>query len=502
MKKWLSNLVKTYFIAYFPFIVVFTASLYAPSDSDLGWHLKYGEYFYKNHTILRENIYSTMMAGYHWINSSWATDLLIYTTFRRFGFIGLSILGAIVITAIFYFFAKAAKLTFWDKAVLFPLLLYMEKPFFEVSFRGQLLSLLGTGILYFLLSEFEQGKKHKIFLTIPLFFVWSNFHGQFLLGLGLFFLWSGLYLGKNFYIARSSEKKTQLLHDGKILISSFLLGVTATLINPFGIGVLTESLRHFGNPLQKYIVEWIPFERFSIFWWNLIFWDILFLASLYILRLKGLLWHKIHYVIPTLLLLVFSFFVRRYTWSMLLVSLPVVCILVSYLRPKLAEVSGTIACMLLVFVYIWVIIIKAPKDNIMAMSWDRFCYQYVGCSPASAEFLSEKKYQGKMLTFYNWGGWLIWNYPQIKPSIDGRMHLWRDEKGYSAFAEYYPYEQSWKNIDASDYDVVYMTPKKPLYQKLAGLVKEDKWEIAYQDNYAAVFVRKTHLPESTNPEIP
>lgn len=95
-----------------------------------------------------------------------------------------------------------------------------------------------------------------------------------------------------------------------------------------------------------------------------------------------------------------------------------------------------------------------------------------------------------MLTFYNWGGWLIANFPQIKPSIDGRMHLWRDEKGYSSFAEYYPYEQNWKSIDTSDYDIVYMTPEKPLYKQMVSLVKENKWISSYKDDYAAIFERK------------
>jgi hypothetical protein len=93
------------------------------------------------------------------------------------------------------------------------------------------------------------------------------------------------------------------------------------------------------------------------------------------------------------------------------------------------------------------------------------------------------------LTFYNWGGWLIWNYPEIKPSMDGRMPFWKDEKEYSSFAEYYPLEQDWKSIDESKYDYVYITPAKPLYKQMIKLVKEKKWKIIYQDKYAYIFER-------------
>ncbi len=82
-----------------------------------------------------------------------------------------------------------------------------------------------------------------------------------------------------------------------------------------------------------------------------------------------------------------------------------------------------------------------------------------------------------MLTFYNWGGYLIWNYPQIKPSIDGRMHLWVDKKGYSGFAEYYLYEQNWSDIDKSDYDVVLIDTAKPLYTQMVNHVNHGTWKI-------------------------
>ena len=84
---------------------------------------------------------------------------------------------------------------------------------------------------------------------------------------------------------------------------------------------------------------------------------------------------------------------------------------------------------------------------------------------------------------------MIWNYPSVKPSIDGRMHLWRDEKGYSAFEEYYALEQGWSDINKSRFDVVYMSPQKPLYDKLVSLSKTGAWRMVYKDNKAGIFTR-------------
>src|SRR3989304_10637281 len=86
-----------------PYFAVFFASLFHPYNNDLGWHLRYGQYFFQNHRILRENIFSTEMPNYHWVNSSWLTDIISFATFDPFGFLGLPILGPLTITATFYF---------------------------------------------------------------------------------------------------------------------------------------------------------------------------------------------------------------------------------------------------------------------------------------------------------------------------------------------------------------------------------------------------------------
>lgn len=489
MKNNALGFLKELFIQYFPFIVVFSYSLFVPYDSDMGWHIKYGEYFFQNHAVLRENIFSTMMPGYHWINSSWATDLVTYFTFSRFGFLGISILGALVVTAIFYFISKAAKLAFWDKTILFPIILYLEKPFIEVSFRGQQLTLLGLAILYFLFSLYTEGKTRAVLLFIPLFMLWSNLHGQYILGLVIFFLLVAFYILQKYFAAKNKEEKKYVFLEGGKLGLIFFLSVSATLINPFGVSIYTEAIKHFGNPLQKYIIEWLPFDRFSLLWWNLMFWETMVIISLGILLAKKNFFKNIHYTVPVILLLILSVQVRRYMWALLILSIPIVKIAIAEIKPKAEEISATISTLILLFFYGYIIFFKVPAENILNYNWSRYCVQ-IGCSSAAAEFLSNYKYEGKLMTFYNWGGWLIAKYPEIKPSIDGRMHLWIDEFGYSAFLDYYPYEQNRKDIDKSDYDTVFMTVSKPVHTRLTELVKMGKWKIVYSDTRASIFVRE------------
>src|SRR5690348_7569702 len=99
----MKNLQKTFdrIIPILPYLIVFIFSLYPPSDPDLGWHLKYGEYFWQHGSLLRDNIFSVMMPAFHWANTSWLMDIIDYAVFHLGGFFGISLLSALVVALTF-----------------------------------------------------------------------------------------------------------------------------------------------------------------------------------------------------------------------------------------------------------------------------------------------------------------------------------------------------------------------------------------------------------------
>ena len=102
------------------YLAVFIFSINLPTDPDLGWHLKYGQYFLKTGEVLRDNIFSTMMPYYNWVNHSWLSDILIYLVYLKSGFIGISLLGAGIVTLLFLFCQKLLNWTFGVKLLYFP----------------------------------------------------------------------------------------------------------------------------------------------------------------------------------------------------------------------------------------------------------------------------------------------------------------------------------------------------------------------------------------------
>lgn len=477
-----------YLLRYLPYLLVFISSLFIPKDPDLGWHLKYGEYFLKHGQVLRENIYSTMMPNFNWANTSWMVDILTFFFYQIGGFFGLTILGSVVITLTFFVYSKAAKLEFWDETLLFPLILIFENPVNAVSFRGQLISILFLGILFYLLFKFEENPRtRKIYLILPLFLVWVNSHGQFILGLVILFIWSILKLVTTYVVQKPRMSET--LKEAKILVPLCLGATLINLANPFGIAIYEQSLTHFGNPNLKYIAEYLPFYDLSSSWWNQIIVGMMLLFGIIFAFFSEQIKTKAPLTGVLLLLYLLSFLVRRYAWSLYYLTLPIFKNLSNFFKPEKEKTLYISASIFLVISIGWAIYLKWPFNYFWQMNWGSYCQNYVGCSEDSAKFVIDNKLNQNIMTFYDWGGWLIWNHPEIKPNIDGRMHLWRDKSGFSAFSDYYPYEQNWKDINSSKYDVVYMTTQKPVYDRLEQLVKEGRWKQVYRDDFAGVFVK-------------
>lgn len=504
------SIVLNSFLPIVPYLIVFISSLYFPSDPDLGWHLKYGQYFWQHGKLLRDNTFSTMMPQYHWANTSWLTDIISYSAYHLGGFLGLILLSAVVVTATFYFFAKAFRFTLWEQTLIFPWILYLESPVNVISFRGQQLAIMFAGVLFYLISLYKNRPK-LLWLAIPLFLIWVDVDGEFLLGYALFCLWVILYIAtiivqrvlfgeKDAKKAKKREitvilkKINQTFIEKRKEVGTLLLillcSLVATFINPFGYGLHLDAISHIGNPLLKDIGEYLPFGMYTISWWNEVVIGIILIFGLFILCFRG----KFLQLLPSLggglLLFLLSLGDRRFAWPSYYLLFPLLAMAATFLKPDKKKITRTATIIILIFLLVITIWRRYPFIQYTKFDWNDYCQlQSLPCSSQSAEFLIEHRLNHSLFSLYGWGGWLIWNYPQIKPTIDGRMHLWV-QNGYSGFADYYSIEQNLKDIDSTDYDVVYMSSQKPVYNRLLQLVRQGKWNLVYQDRDAGIFVRK------------
>jgi hypothetical protein len=493
------------FLPIIPYLIVCIYSMYQPSDPDLGWHLKYGEYFWQHGTVLRDNTFSTMMPDFHWANTSFLTDIIGYAIFHLGGFFGLSLAGALVVTLTFYAFAKAFRLSLWQETLVFPFVLYLENPVNAISFRGQQIALICAGVLFYLLSRYEE-KPKLLWFAIPLFSLWAAIDGEFILGLALFGLWIVLFVSRNLCVSISLSKKnvrdsslslaarlTQALNHDKLQILTFggifVCSLLATFVNPFGYGIHLDALSHIGSPLLKDIAEYLPFNYLSQTWWNEVIVGIILVFGLFVLAFQGTFWEYLPILAGGLVLFILSLQIRRYAWPAYYLVFPLLAMTATFLKPDGKKATKIATAVLLGVFLIGVLWLRYPFTKYTNNNWDQYCkLQTDPCTKRSAEFLINHNLNHNLFSLYGWGGWLIWNYPQIKPSIDGRMHLWV-QNGYSAFSDYYTVEQNNRDIDKTSYTVVYMSPDKPVYYRLVYLSKIGKWKQVYKDKFAGIFVR-------------
>lgn len=469
-------------VIFLPYIIVFVGSLSVPHDPDLGWHLKYGEYFFSHGHILRENTFSQMMPQYHWVNSSWLTDLVSYATFSKLGFLGLSLLSAVTVTLTFFFFSRWASLTTWEELIIFPFLLFLMDPLVSISFRGQLLSLLFLGIQFFLLRLYEGTRQHRWLIFIPLLFIiWSNVHGQFFMGLALLGVW---------IVTRLVFPIANLPRWNFVKIATILMitSLCAVLVNPFGIGLYREAVTHVRNKDLQFVAEYLPINEGSSIWASHFIVTGIFVMGVAFAFFSGSL-KKIFPDIGIIGLLYFlSFLVRRYSWPFYLFTPILIKPIVTLLKPPSDRLMRKAILVIGIGILSVVVVLKMPFSQFTKITWNEYC-ALAGCSPKAAETLQNLHSDKKLYSLYDWGGWIIWNYPAIKPTIDGRMHLWRDEKGYSAFEDYYAYEQNKRDIDRSDYDIIFISTKKSIFGHMEELTRMGRWRLVYKDKFAAIYER-------------
>ncbi len=123
-------------------------------------------------------------------------------------------------------------------------------------------------------------------------------------------------------------------------------------------------------------------------------------------------------------------------------------------------------------------------------SWDDYCSSQPStlCSSQMLDFIRKNQIKGKMFNFYNWGGYLIWNYPESQVYIDGRMVSWQDSK--TGFLPYQQYDQIMRADEKGltefkklNIDYVLLAPGSLLEKALQSKLG---WMVVYRDKRSVV----------------
>lgn len=480
---------------------MFFLSMRIPLDPDLGWHLRSGQYLWENKAFAEGDPFSYTFSEYPWIAHEWVTDLMLY---------GLNSLGAtagpVAMTAVFALFATLA---FYLAGKSFPArkeyqliasLLALLVSITIIGTRPQVISMLGLGLLFFILYRFRSNQRSKLIYFTPLLLLaWVNLHGGFSFGLfvlALFFAVELLRVAIKKTIERIKKKEVHFRILSKVsFIKLAIIGVVsglATLVNPYGIRIYHEIYYTLINTtgaaeIRHNIGEWTPVHLSHDMGRQLFIYLILF-AILLLFSLKKI---DITHLVITIVFLFIGMSSWRHMPLLMLAITPFwVAIAQTLTGHTLAKIIRK-KYIIIIFVIALVIICRQQVTALMELGIDPAKAAEKGRYPYDViQYLKANPLKGEMYNEYNHGGYLVWNYPEKKVFIDGRMAIWElDGKNvYNDWQTIGECEEGYLEL-LDQYNVDWIMVRWQL--KLANTMsRNDDWEEIYRDEIVSIIIRK------------
>jgi len=360
---------------------------YMRMDLDFGWHLRAGQYMLAN-GVPKTDIFSYTAVNFSWVNHSWLSDIILAVLYRVGGYAAAAGFFALIWTS-------ALLIASRKRSYIVMLLAFMA----TIPFTG--IRMVAWSVLFFAILErlLERKRNYFIWFIPVLFLIWANLHGSFTLGLLVLVLYQAF-------------NKTKL--PWYIMMLSFI----ATFVNPYGYGVYVEVFRTvLDNDLKYRVDEWKAFYLPT-----LVFPYLVGLISLHFVFNKHPVKNAVS--IPGLLFAMALTSIRHaplFVVSSLRYFEDYVLSLVESLRSiniqstnRLRKVTILFSGFALICAVAWQMI----SDGVIHGSRD------ARMPVRAVEYLKSQSCKGQIFNDYNFGGYLIWQLPQSKVYIDGRMPSW------------------------------------------------------------------------------
>lgn len=495
-------------------------------DPDFAWHKKVGEQIVLDKQVPSENIYNFSFTG-NWVDHEWLSDAIVFLIDKEFGYLVLSALFALLIVITLRLLHLRIK-KYWPglpnyfSAIFQIFSLIACLPHFGVRIQEfALLFLLLT--LNIIDSYLEKRNKHILFFFIPLMWLWSTFHGSFLIG----FFVMGLFvfvqlISKTKYL---SELNNNFLSWKELKIFSFFsfLSFLVTFLSPYGAELYSFLYGYKDSYYLTHIQEWLPQHFFPFLYSQLLFLVFIVLSLIfhfyenYNKKKNFDLWNFILVFVFTFL----AFKSRRHFPLLIIAGLPFVlknlgeALELEKIKQSslflgnsfYKNILGFILIISLVFISLTKFSVTTFDKNVFA----NHCQTY----PCGAiKFLQENKIYDSEALFnsYGWGGFLIHELPERKIFIDGRLPQ-VEYKGHSFLEEYYRFYSEDKDeiagrlqehnislvlIEAFDKDVEAKKWEKIIFNlsdedlRAKNYLREylndsSDWEIIYQDEVSVIY---------------
>lgn len=471
----------------FVFIVVFGlvfVNSFSPLfDSDIWTHLKTGEIIVTNKSIPTMDLFTSTAHGQKTPPISWLFQVIVYLIYSWKGAEWLSLFGAIVFSVCF---ASYALLFFSRKTPFLAIIVSTLSVLIAIRYRIILRPHLISMCMMLLLLIFIRTINYKRWWALfPFFALWSNFHGEVILGIVTLFIFvlNHLMSRSGFKSILPATKHAEQSCLGKYLYAFSTLCCLAIFINPAGVDIVSYASFHSS------LIKVYEFHRLSLYRHP----EVIPLLVLFVLSMC-VSWKRVDFN-DILMIVFFAILAFRYERSipyMGFVMLPVIIKGGEWLQSNCSRRSGIAA---LTFLVLLLSVINyrsiAHSDN-QPYGWG--IRRYMGPWPI-IDFLDQNMIEGPVLNSNDLGSFIIWtSYPRRPVLSDGRQLLHKDihERilSFSRSSENLEtYFDNWETI-AKEYNCDYAIAgyEPPEHQGLASFLRA-RWKLVYWDDQAQLFIR-------------
>ncbi len=231
-------------------IYAFLAGCRTLTDTDLGWQLATGRWVVQHHRIPSVDVFSYTAAGQPWIYPV-GSGVLFYAIYSIGNYALLSWLGAAACVGTVALLLRRGS---WATAAL--AILVVPRIALRTIPRAEIFSVVLFAAFLTLLWEYYETGRSRLWLLPLMMVAWVNLHLGLAAGLGLLI---GYVLLECIEMVRR-EHRQRAIGNLRRAWPWFLATIAATLINPWGWGVLAAT-RHLMNPMTNrslLIDEWGP----------------------------------------------------------------------------------------------------------------------------------------------------------------------------------------------------------------------------------------------------
>jgi hypothetical protein len=387
---------------FLPFVIIRAGTL---AESDTFWQVRTGLLTIASRAIPTEDSFSWTVTGRPWTLNSWGFNVLLGGAYTSGGLVAVALIGAaftLAIIALVLILSRRQEC----HPVVAAVLVHLSIPLLTIylSVRPQLVDYVAVLVLVLLLHGITRGDEPAWVLVVGvgvLMALWVNLHAAAPLGIAI--------IGATMVLAlvnRTTRSRVGWL------VAALLLGTGASLVNPYGLGVLYQAA-DVADASRELITEWQPLDLTQPLQ------ALMFLVGLLALGVAALR-RDVAFTAALAVSAVGSVAAMRILPMLLLVALPVLASLAT--SPAVLRYLASRRVMLtqgaVLALTIQSVLAASALSHLGRPDPDKYSPKAVESIPSSC----------RLFNSYGLGGFVILERPDVQVSIDSRNDLYGVER--------------------------------------------------------------------------